>query len=70
MLVGDSRRKAGLPVLDEGKARKGDKGDNKPGVEQAGRAALTYLSPDQRQTKQVATLAFFFSFSQSFFSCL
>ena len=52
LLVGDSRKKQMAALGEEGKSRKGDKGD-KSHVEQAGRAAFTYTPPDVRAAKQV-----------------
>ncbi|XP_070206468.1 leucine-rich repeat-containing protein 49-like isoform X2 [Littorina saxatilis] len=52
-LVGDSRKKQMASLGEEGKSRKGEKGD-KSHVEQPGRAALTYLAPDARSSKQDA----------------
>ena len=51
-LVGDSRKKQIASLGEEGKPRKGEKGD-KSHIEQPGRAALTYAPPDVRATKAV-----------------
>ncbi|XP_076465763.1 leucine-rich repeat-containing protein 49-like isoform X2 [Babylonia areolata] len=49
--VPDMGRKHGAPQGEEGKPRKGDRGD-KAHQEQPGKAALTYLAPDMRGRKQ------------------